>query len=173
MPRIRPATPDDAGAMRRLHTAAVRELTASHYDADQREAWAAPDADRDGFPFDDTDHHLVVATRDGLGLPEREQEGDITFFELQGTWLALYPWDALDDDATVDPDGSGFRGVTIAHNAESREAVEDILAAAEAAGATITKPAQDVFWGGYSGYFEDPDGHLWEVAWNRNWEFQD
>lgn len=111
--------------------------------------------------------------RDGLDLPEREQEGDVAFFELQGTWLALYPWASLAEDVTVDPDGSGFRGVTIAHNATSKEAVDDILAEAEDAGATITKPAQDVFWGGYSGYFSDPDDHLWEVAWNPNWEFGD
>lgn len=111
--------------------------------------------------------------RDGLGLPEREQEGDIAFFELQGTWLALYPWDELADDATVDPDGSGFRGVTIAHNAESRDAVDDVMQEAKDAGATIVKDAQDAFWGGYSGYFSDPDDHLWEVAWNPHWEFDD
>lgn len=111
--------------------------------------------------------------RDGLGLPERESDGAIAFYELQGTWLALYPWDELADDATVDPDGSGFRGVTIAHNAESRDAVDDVMQEAKDAGATIVKDAQDVFWGGYSGYFSDPDDHLWEVAWNPNWEFDD
>lgn len=111
--------------------------------------------------------------RDGLGLPEKENDGNIAFYELQGTWLALYPWDELADDATVDPDGSGFRGVTIAHNAESRDAVDDVMQEAEDAGATIVKEAQDVFWGGYSGYFSDPDDHLWEVAWNPNWEFDD
>lgn len=111
--------------------------------------------------------------RDGLGLPERESDGDIAFYELQGTWLALYPWDELADDATVDPDGSGFRGVTIAHNAESKDAVDDVMQEAKDAGASIVKEAQDVFWGGYSGYFSDPDDHLWEVAWNPNWEFDD
>lgn len=110
--------------------------------------------------------------RDGLGLPERESDGDIAFYELQGTWLALYPWDELADDATVDPDGSGFRGVTIAHNAESKDAVDEVMQEAVDAGATIVKPAEDVFWGGYSGYFSDPDDHLWEVAWNPNWEFE-
>lgn len=65
MVRVRRATPEDASAMRALHTAAVRELGATAYDDAQVEAWAAPDADRDGFPFDDPDHHLVVATRDG------------------------------------------------------------------------------------------------------------
>lgn len=83
MARVRPATPEDAPAMRALHTAAVRELGATAYDEDQVEAWAAPDADRDGFPFDDPDHHLVVATRNGdvagfgqLHVPEREVVAD-------------------------------------------------------------------------------------------------
>ena len=105
---------------------------------------------------------------DGLGLPRREQEGDIAFFETASTWLALYPWEALAEDATVSPEGSGFRGVTLAHNVESKAAVDAVLDEAEAAGATVEKPAQNVFWGGYSGCFSDPDGFLWEVAWNPN-----
>lgn len=112
----------------------------------------------------------VAFYRDGLGLPKLESEGEIAFFDLGGTQLALYPWEALAEDATVSADGSGFRGVTLAHNAESKERVEAVLEEAAAAGATIVKPAQDVFWGGYSGYFADPDGHLWEVAWNPNYE---
>lgn len=112
----------------------------------------------------------VAFYRDGLGLPELESDGEIAFFDLGGTQLALYPWEALAEDATVSADGSGFRGVTLAHNAESKERVEAVLEEAAAAGATIVKPAQDVFWGGYSGYFADPDGHLWEVAWNPNYE---
>ena len=70
------------------------------------------------------------------------------------------------------PDGHGFSGVTLAHNTLAREEVDAVLAEAEAAGATIVKPAQDVFWGGYSGYFTDPDGHLWEVAWNPHFEIE-
>lgn len=108
--------------------------------------------------------------RDGLDFPELESDGEIAFFDLGGTQLALYPWDELADDATVSPDGSGFRGVTLAHNVASKAQVEAVLEEAVAAGATIIKPAQDVFWGGYSGYFTDPDGHLWEVAWNPNYE---
>ncbi|WP_435360547.1 VOC family protein [Haloarchaeobius sp. DFWS5] len=105
--------------------------------------------------------------RDGLGLPARDDDNDgIAFFELAGAWLALYPWDALAEDATVSPEGSGFRGVTLAHNVASKDAVDAALDEAAAAGGTIVKPAQDVFWGGYSGYFADPDDHLWEVAWN-------
>lgn len=105
--------------------------------------------------------------RDGLGLPLQGDEYDeIAFFELQGTWLSLYPRDALAEDATVPGEGTGFAGVTLAHNVGSTDEVDAVLAQAEAAGATIVKPAQEVFWGGYSGYFADPDGHLWEVAWN-------
>lgn len=84
MTRVRPATPADAPAMCTLHTAAVRELGSTAYDADQVEAWVAPDADRDGFPFDDPGHYLVVATHDGdevagfgqLHVPEREVVAD-------------------------------------------------------------------------------------------------
>jgi hypothetical protein len=104
--------------------------------------------------------------RDGLGLPLPGGSEGIAFFELKGTWLALYPHDALAEDATVPPEGSGFPGITLAHNVRSKAEVDAVLRQAEAAGARIVKPAQDVFWGGYSGYFADPDGYLWEVAWN-------
>jgi hypothetical protein len=105
--------------------------------------------------------------RDGLGLPLREESSDaIAFFETRGTWLALYPRDALADDAAVPSDGSGFPGFTLAHNVRSREEVDALLKEAASHGAKIVKPAQDAFWGGYSGYFADPDGYLWEVAWN-------
>ncbi|WP_306061188.1 VOC family protein [Natronococcus wangiae] len=104
--------------------------------------------------------------RDGLGFPmqDREKDSDVAFFELEGTWLSLYPRDLLAEDATVSDDGTGFSGVTLAHNVPSKDEVNAILAEAEAAGGRIIKPAQDVFWGGYSGYFADPDDHLWEVA---------
>ncbi len=104
--------------------------------------------------------------RDGLGLPLRPGPPAIAFFELRGTWLALYPREALAEDAMVEPAGSGFRGFTLAHNVRSPEEVDRTLAQAVAAGATLRKPGQKVFWGGYSGYFADPDGFLWEVAWN-------
>ncbi len=103
---------------------------------------------------------------EGLGLPRKPFEGIVAFFELKGSWLALYPWDALAEDATVDCQGDGFRGVTLAHAVSTKEQVDQALNQAVEAGATLVKPAQDVFWGGYSGYFSDPDGHLWEVAWN-------
>ncbi len=103
----------------------------------------------------------------GLGLPRKEPYSDeIAFFDLSGTWLGLYPWDKLAEDVTVSQEGSGFRGVTLAHNVKSKEEVKSIISQAIGAGATLVKEAQDVFWGGYSGYFSDLDGHLWEIAWN-------
>ncbi len=103
----------------------------------------------------------------GLGLPRKEPYSDeIAFFDLNGTWLGLYPWDKLAEDVTVSQEGSGFRGVTLAHNVKSKEEVNAVISQAIGAGATLVKEAQDVFWGGYSGYFSDLDGHLWEIAWN-------
>ncbi|GAI67048.1 unnamed protein product, partial [marine sediment metagenome] len=92
---------------------------------------------------------------EGLGLPRKPFEGHVAFFELKGSWLALYPWDALAEDATLDSQGDGFRGVTLAHAVSSKEQVDQALNQAVEAGATLVKPAQDVFWGGYSGYFSD------------------
>jgi catechol 2,3-dioxygenase-like lactoylglutathione lyase family enzyme len=106
--------------------------------------------------------------RDGLGLPHDPEYQGIAFFPLQGTWLALYPRGELAADANVDPAGSGFAGVTLAHNMRSRAEVDQLLEQAGAAGAKVVKPAEEAFWGGYSGDFADPDGHLWEVAWNPN-----
>lgn len=102
----------------------------------------------------------------GLGFPRKPFEGEVAFFELNGTWLGLYPWDALAEDAAISPDGTGFRGITLAHNLADKIEVDNVMEQAANAGATIVKPAQDVFWGGYSGYFADLDGYLWEVAWN-------
>lgn len=109
----------------------------------------------------------VAFYADGLGLPLREPKSDeIAFFNLNGSWLALFPWDELAKDVGISPAGQGFRGVTLAHNLASKEAVDAQLEQAVAAGATLVKPAQEVFWGGYSGYFADPDGHLWEIVYN-------
>jgi catechol 2,3-dioxygenase-like lactoylglutathione lyase family enzyme len=104
--------------------------------------------------------------RDGLGFPQLESPPEVAFFNLHGTWLGLYGHAALAADATVDPAGNGFRGVALAYNVHSEPEVEQVLEIALAAGATLIRPAQKVFWGGYSGYFADPDGHLWEVAYN-------
>lgn len=105
--------------------------------------------------------------RDGLQLPTSYQAGEgIAFFQLTGTWLALYPAEALAEDACLPPERARFGGVTLAHNVRSKAAADAVIQAALAAGASLLKPAADTFWGGYSGYFADPDGHPWEVAWN-------
>ena len=90
----------------------------------------------------------------------------VTFFEAGGVVLGLYGRDALAEDANVEADSAGFPGVALAHNVRSEAEVEAVLAEAVSAGARLLKPAQKVFWGGYSGYFADPDGHVWEVAHN-------
>lgn len=108
-----------------------------------------------------------IAFYEKLGLARKEPLSDeIAFFDLNGSWLGLYPREKLAEDAEVSPEGSGFRAVTLAHNLSSKEAVDALMAEAVAAGATLVKKSQDVFWGGYSGYFADPDGHLWEIAFN-------
>lgn len=110
--------------------------------------------------------------RDGLGWPlSSASTSDVAFFRTRGVALALYPRELLADDANVSPEGTGFPGVTLAHNVAERELVDRVLAEVVAAGATLVKPAEDVFWGGRSGYFMDPDGHLWEVAWNPYFPF--
>jgi hypothetical protein len=105
-----------------------------------------------------------------LGLPMREREGDghVVFFELDGTWLSLFPRELLAADAGVEAgeNRDGFSGVTLAHNVRSRNAVDRVLDEALAAGAELVQQARDTDWGGYSGYVSDGDGHLWEVAWN-------
>jgi uncharacterized protein len=108
----------------------------------------------------------AVQFYEALGFPRRESPPSVAFFTLNGTWLGLYGRDALAEDAQVSPTGSGFAGFSLAHNVESEAAVDAVMAQAIAAGAVQTKPPQKVFWGGYSGYFKDPDGHLWEVAYN-------
>ncbi len=104
--------------------------------------------------------------RDVLGLPQRPTPPGIAFFELGRTWLGLYPREELAADAQVSAQGGGFPGFTLAHNVRSEPEVDDLLAEVEARGGRIVKRAQRADWGGYSGYFADPDGFLWEVAWN-------
>ena len=108
---------------------------------------------------------------------DKEAES-VVAYNLNGMALGLYPWSKLAEDADVPQEGQGFRGVAIAYNVRAKEEVARVLAEAENAGGKIVKPAEDVFWGGHSGYFSDPDGHLWEVAYNPfsplgpNGEFQ-
>lgn len=108
----------------------------------------------------------------GLGWPaSAASQGDVAFFALGGVALALFPRAALAADAGVGAQGSGFRGVTLAHNVRDKAEVEAVMSAALAAGARLVKPAQAAEWGGVSGYFADPDGHLWEVCWNPFFPF--
>jgi catechol 2,3-dioxygenase-like lactoylglutathione lyase family enzyme len=90
----------------------------------------------------------------------------VVFFQLGGLCLSLYGRDALAADAHLGNGGPGFGGIALAYNVRAREEVAPVLDEARAAGGTILKPAEDAFWGGHSGYFADPDGHPWEVAWN-------
>jgi catechol 2,3-dioxygenase-like lactoylglutathione lyase family enzyme len=106
--------------------------------------------------------------KDGLGLPStRTPEDGIVFFQTRGATLSLFPYSELADDIGVgwNVPRSKNAGITIAHNVRERDEVDQVLRAAEAAGAKIVKPAADTSWGGYSGYFTDPDGYVWEVAW--------
>jgi catechol 2,3-dioxygenase-like lactoylglutathione lyase family enzyme len=101
-----------------------------------------------------------------LGWPVRQEDDNWVCFLLGGgsTAFALYPWDELAEDAGVPAQGTGFRGVTLAYNVRSEERVDAVLAEAERAGGAIVQPARPTQWGGYSGYFADPEGYLWEVA---------
>lgn len=91
---------------------------------------------------------------------------DVTFFNMAGLVFGLYGRKALAEDARVECSTAAFTGVSLAHNCESEERVDEVMVFAQAAGAKLIKSPEKVFWGGYSGYFADPDGHLWEVAHN-------
>src|SRR4051812_2976671 len=90
----------------------------------------------------------------------------VAFFQANGLALAVFGRADLAADAHLEDRPTGFAGISIAYNARSKDEADDVYARAISAGAREVKPLQDVFWGGYSGYFADPDGHLWEVAWN-------
>jgi catechol 2,3-dioxygenase-like lactoylglutathione lyase family enzyme len=106
--------------------------------------------------------------RDGLGFPTTwTPDKGVIFFQTRGLCLALYPYEELAKDVSPAFEGverAKFSGIALAHNVRQKEEVDEILKLAEAAGAKIEKPAQNTFWGGYSGYFSDPDGYLWEIA---------
>ena len=116
--------------------------------------------------------------RDGLGLPTQGiigtefEHGAVAFFDLQaGLKLAIWLRANIAYDAGIPPGVPSATELTLGHNVASRAEVDTVMAQARKAGAVIVKSAQDTFWGGYSGYFKDPDGHLWEVVWNPQWEF--
>ena len=115
--------------------------------------------------------------RDGLGFKTsvKEDNPDIVFFQNNGTRLALYPLKELAEDISKEnpPTGQGFSGITLAYNAKSKEEVDAIFQQAKEAGAKIIKEPQMVFWGGYSGYFTDPDGYYWVVAYGESWQFDE
>src|SRR5262249_50454818 len=103
---------------------------------------------------------------DVLRLPRLPPSSGIVFFEMGRTWLALYPRDLLAAHAGVPADGGGFPGFTLAHNVRTQDEVDRLLEEVRLGGGRIVKPGHPADWGGYSGYFADPDGFLWEVAWN-------
>jgi len=110
----------------------------------------------------------------GLGWKKSSaSQENIAFFSLGGVILGIYPRKELAEDITIKPAGSGFSGITLAYNSKSEKEVDDVLKEVEKLGAIILKPAQKVFWGGYSGYFKDLDGHIFEVAFNPFWEFDE
>ncbi len=111
---------------------------------------------------------------EGLGWKTKSKlEDGVIFIPLAGIVLALFSWDELAKDATLKSDGSGFRGISLAHNTRSEGEVDQVLADVERVGGRIIKPAEKTFWGGYGGYFTDPDGHLWEVVHNPFWKLNE
>jgi uncharacterized protein len=111
--------------------------------------------------------------RDGLGLPTQGiigtefEHGAVAFFDLQaGVKLAVWPRKSIAHDAGIPEGPPSPTAFTLGHNVASRAEVDAVMEQARTAGAKIVKPAHDTFWGGYAGYFQDPDGHLWEIVWN-------
>ena len=118
--------------------------------------------------------------RDGMGLPtagivgQEFEDGAVVFFDMNEDFkLALFPIKSLSKDAKVALPQPGSGAFAIGHLVNSKAEVDTVMKQAEAAGATIMDPAGDRFWGGYSGYFQDPDGHLWEIAWNPQWRVRE
>jgi len=125
---------------------------------------------------DDLERSLAFY-RDGLGLPTQGvigtefEHGAVAFFDLQpGLKLAIWPRANIAYDAGIPLGAPSATELTLGHNVASRAEVDKVMEQARKAGAVIIKSAQDTFWGGYSGYFKDPDEHLWEIVWNPQWE---
>ena len=108
-----------------------------------------------------------------LGWPTSSRiEDGVVFVRLTGIVLALWSRELLAKDIGVPDGGGSFGGTTLAHNARDRGEVDQVMAQVKEAGARILRPAHETFWGGYSGHFADPDGHVWEVAWNPHWTME-
>lgn len=127
----------------------------------------------------DLDRSLVFY-RDGMGLPTQGiigtefEDGAVVFFNMNDDLiLALYPKAALAKDTKVSANPPSPADFSIGHIVNSKQEVDAVMKQAEKAGAKITDTAHDRFWGGYSGYFQDLDGHLWEIAWNPQWEVKE
>ena len=118
--------------------------------------------------------------RDGLGLKSEGiigkefEHGAVAFFELQrGLRLAVWPRKSLAHDSGLPLGAPSATEFSLGHNVSSKAEVDAVMAQAKGAGAVIVKPAQETFWGGYAGYFQDPDHHLWEVVWNPQWQLEE
>ena len=118
--------------------------------------------------------------RDGLGFPtqgivgEEFEYGAVAFFDLQnGLKLALWPRKSIAHDSKLPLQSPSATEFTIGHNVKSKREVDEVMEQAKQAGAKIIKPTENTFWGGYTGFFQDPDDHLWEVAWNPQMEIRD
>lgn len=128
---------------------------------------------------DDLEKSLVFY-RDGLGLPtegivgQEFEHGAVAFFDLQsGLKLAIWSRDNIAHDTGTAKTAHSPTEFTIGHNVNSKKEVDAVMEQAKRAGAKIVKSARDTFWGGYSGYFQDPDSHLWEIAWNPAWDAEE
>ena len=125
-------------------------------------------------------NRAVQFYRDGLGLKTdgvvgtQFEHGAVAFFELQaGLKLALWPRKSIGHDTGISPGTPSPTDFTIGHNVSSKDEVDAVMEQARRAGAVVVKAAHETFWGGYAGYFQDPDAHLWEVAWNPQWVLEE
>ncbi len=118
-------------------------------------------------------HEGLGLSSDGI-VGQEFENGAVAFFDLQvGLKLALWPRKSLSNDSGLPLSKPSAIEMSLGHNVASKAEVDAVMAQASKAGAVIVKPAQDTFWGGYAGYFQDPDQHVWEIAWNPQWQFPD
>ena len=119
------------------------------------------------------DYGRSKAFYEALGWSTELDFQETAFLQANGVLLVLWARDKLAADTGAKDDGARWSGITLGHNVASRGEVDAVLEQARNAGARIVRPAHDTFWGGYAGYFQDPDGHLWEVAWNPQLPIED